>query len=82
MRAVAVPCGDCAAKRLKFDKEKPLKFGRESRLKSGKEKRLKFGKALAVAAPMTANANRHTTIARTRPEAPGCASGCLSPCVP
>src|SRR4029077_269594 len=70
MRAGTVPCGDCAVKRLKLGREKPLKFGKERRLKSGKEKRLKFGKALAVAAPMTANANRHTTIARTRLEAP------------
>jgi hypothetical protein len=69
-------------KRLKLGREKPLKFGKERRLKSGKEKWLKFGKALAVAAPMTANANRHTTIARTRLEAPCSASGGLSPCVP
>jgi hypothetical protein len=51
-------------------------------LKFGKEKLLKFGKELAVAAPMTAKADKDTTIAGTRLEAPCCAaSGCLSPCV-
>jgi hypothetical protein len=51
-------------------------------LKFGQEKPLKFGKALAVAAPMTAKADKDTTIASTRLEAPCCAaSGCLSPCV-
>ena len=51
-------------------------------MKFGKEKRLKFGKELAVAAPMTAKADKDTTIAGTRLEAPCCAaSGCLSPCV-
>jgi hypothetical protein len=49
-------------------------------LKFGKEKLLKFGKELAVAAPMTAKADKDTTIAGTRLEAPWCAaSGCLSP---
>jgi hypothetical protein len=43
---------------------------------------LKFGKELAVAAPMTAKADKDTTIAGTRLEAPcRAASGCLSPCV-
>src|ERR1700688_471068 len=46
------------------------------------EGRLKFGKELAVAAPMTAKANKDTIIAGTRLEAPCCAaSGSLSPCV-
>ena len=56
-----------------------LKFGKE---KFGKEKRSRFGKELAVAAPMTARANKDTIIAGTRLEAPCCAaSGSLSPCV-
>jgi hypothetical protein len=59
-----------------------LKLGIEKRLKSGIEKRLKSGKELAVAAPMIAKADKDTTIAGTRREAPrGAASGCLSPCV-
>jgi hypothetical protein len=67
-------------KRLKLGKEKPLKSGKEKRLKLGKDKRFKFGKALAVAAPMTAKAEKDTNIALTRLEA-ACfaASGCLSP---
>jgi hypothetical protein len=56
-----------------------LKFGKG---KFGKEKRLKFGKKFAVAAPMTARANKDTTIAGTRLEtACGAGSGCLSPWV-
>jgi hypothetical protein len=43
---------------------------------------VKFGKELAVAAPMTAKADKDTTIAGTRLEARCCAaSGCLSSCV-
>ena len=86
----AVSCGDGATKRLKSGKEKlgkerrlksgKEKFGKEKRLKSGEEK---LGKKLAVAAPMTAKADKDTTIAGTRLEARcrAAASGWLSPCV-
>jgi hypothetical protein len=49
---------------LKFGKER---FGNE---KFGKGRRLKFGKELAMAAPITAKADKDTTIAGTRPKAP------------
>jgi hypothetical protein len=82
--AKAVSCGG-AATRLKFGKEKPSKFGkeifgkeifgreilgREKPSKFGKEEGLKLGKELAVAAPMMAKADKDTSIAGARPEAP------------
>ena len=77
--AKAVSCGG-AATRLKFGKEKPSKFGkeilgeeilgREKPSKFGKEEGLKLGKELAVAAPMMAKADKDTSIAGVRPEAP------------
>jgi hypothetical protein len=77
----AVTCGDCAVKRSKFGKVKRSKLGKENFGKDN-EKRSRLGKELAVAAPMTANADKDTTIAGIRLEAACCgASGGLSPCV-
>jgi hypothetical protein len=77
----AVTCGDCATKRSKFGKVKRSKLGKENFGKDN-EKRSRLGKELAVAAPMTAKADKDTTIAGSRLDAPcGGASGGLSPCV-
>ena len=45
-------------------------LGREKPSKFGKEERLKLGRELAVAAPTMAKADKDTSIAGARPEAP------------